>query len=549
MDKDNKEFMSNFIKQMNDMSMKRLFENLKRYQSSFNTFQAQGEERYVRVESENTERVEDMTATATPKIQEPVFKNVGLDYHNDGKIVLPSGMSPKSARAWLTTIEEEQESWTAFSEDTNTFLLDGAKALAVAINRFAGFMSTVPTPGFFGSTPPTMVTLEIDHTGETISIPWGRIVVPGITGHLDTGYTIKDGRVFFRVAGKCQKKDLPKIQAIFENMREEIRKNSIYRGKAFSVNLQFNPENPTENPPRFINHTKREEGTLIFNKGTEGRINTSLLGPIKNAAVCRELGIPLKRGVLLYGIYGVGKSELAALVANVAVGNGWTYIYLEDARNLVAAYAMAKHFSPCVIFCEDIDKVTSGERTEEMNKLLNCMDGLTSKGEEIMTVFTTNCVETMHPGFMRPGRLDDVIEIAAPDKDAAIKLVQLFAGATLDSTSNLDRIGDTLVGQVPALIREVVERCRLASVARTRSPKFKINDDDVVNASNAMRTHRDFIMGKTKPLEKSFVENIGRHALGAVLQSADTVIIDGKPYSLKESVANGSVDAEALNSK
>lgn len=475
------------------------------------------------------------------KPEKKVFKNVGVDYHTDGKIVLPEGMDLKTAQEWLATIEQEDNEWTAFSEETGAFLLDGARALAVAINRHAGHLRTVPTQSFFGQTPPMMVTLEIDHLGNTVSIPWGKIEVPGITGYFNTSFSVSNGRVHFRVIGKCMKRDLKKVQRIFELMREEIKANSIYRGKAFSINLEFDPRNPAENPPKFINHTKRKKSDLIFDRLTTERLQTSLFGPIEQTQNCRSVGIPLKRGILLHGSYGVGKSELATVMANVACANGWTYIYLTDASNLVNAYAVARFYSPAVIFCEDVDKVTSGDRNSEMDSLLNCMDGIESKSEEIVTVFTTNSVSSMHPAFMRPGRLDDVIEIKAPDKDTAIRLVKLFAGETLDQNSDLDKIGNVLAGQVPALIREVVERTRLAAMVRTGSTSFRINHNDIEVASDAMETHRRFINGQQKSLPPQLIERIGRGALGALLRQSDTIQVDGKLYSLKEAIDSGLV--------
>jgi transitional endoplasmic reticulum ATPase len=58
---------------------------------------------------------------------------------------------------------------------------------------------------------------------------------------------------------------------------------------------------------------------------------------------------------------------------------------------------------------------------------LNEIDGVESKGKELITILTSNHAENINQAMLRPGRLDAVLSIQAPDAFAAEKLIRLYA--------------------------------------------------------------------------------------------------------------------------
>jgi SpoVK/Ycf46/Vps4 family AAA+-type ATPase len=73
--------------------------------------------------------------------------------------------------------------------------------------------------------------------------------------------------------------------------------------------------------------------------------------------------VPLKRGVLLEGPYGTGKTLTAFVTAKKCVENGWTFIMLDRVAALKEALTFARMYAPAVVFAEDIDRSVEGERT------------------------------------------------------------------------------------------------------------------------------------------------------------------------------------------
>ena len=72
-----------------------------------------------------------------------------------------------------------------------------------------------------------------------------------------------------------------------------------------------------------------------------------------------------------------------------------------------------------------------------MDEILNVIDGIESKGTEIITVLTTNNLGNITSAMLRPGRLDAIVSVRAPDAKAAQQLVRLYAGTLLAADDDL----------------------------------------------------------------------------------------------------------------
>lgn len=221
----------------------------------------------------------------------------------------------------------------------------------------------------------------------------------------------------------------------------------------------------------------------IFSADLQREIDTNIMAPIRFPDAVRAAGTPLKRGVLMAGRYGVGKTLLSANVAKEATENGWTFLYCEDVRELPDALQFATAYQPCVIFAEDVDRVTAGDRTSELDEILNQIDGIGTKGAEILTILTTNAVEKIHPAMLRPGRIDVPLFVDPPDPDAVIQLVRMYGRDLIGEGEDLSEVGAVLQGRIPAVIREVVERSKLENISRTKGKGGKVSAEDITAAA------------------------------------------------------------------
>jgi len=242
---------------------------------------------------------------------------------------------------------------------------------------------------------------------------------------------------------------------------------------------------------------------LVLPADAGNAVQINLWNPIQHTEFCRANHIPLKRGVLLEGGYGTGKTLTAFQTAQLCVNNGWTFVLLDDVRDIHQALEFARMYEPCVIFAEDVDKAAkNGQRTDETNRIFNTIDGIEAKGRDIMTVLTTNLVGDIHPGFIRPGRIDAVITVGPPDDQAIVRLVRRYAQDSqgrpvLDELLNDEQIVAAMApvkGANAAFIREVVERSKLAAISHADGA-IVVSESDLATAANTMKMHLDLVYG------------------------------------------------------
>lgn len=431
------------------------------------------------------------------------FKNTKV-VRDGEKIILPKDMSCPQAIDVLTKQMKEEETEIEVDIAIDCFPFEGARAFQTAIAREFGWVNRVPIPGFFSSSPPAMVMINTD-VDKTESVMWGRIEIPAISGYLQTEVTLRENRFWFRIGGVVKKKSIPLVEKLGELTKQEIKANSIYRGKAVRFSFPDPKDESTfdiNNSPKFIDTSLIKSDELIFSDVIQAQVERAIFNPIECTEICRKNGIPLKRGTLLAGKFGVGKTQAAYVTAKKCIENGWTFFYLEKPEQLAAAIPFARQYQPAVIFVEDIDKVTKGSRDKALDELLNKIDGVDTKGGELMLVFTTNQLEVINRAVLRAGRLDDIVEVLPPDEMAVARLIQLYARGLLEPNQDLSEVASRLAGQIPATIADVCTRAQLSAAPRAKKSdgKIRLTARDLETAANG-KLHELKLVAVEQPVQ------------------------------------------------
>lgn len=452
------------------------------------------------------------------------------------KIVLPTGMKCAEARKILEAREQYEETKIEILRTLNTFVWDGANALAEALDEKFGWAQAVKDPSFWDEGIPKLITMDVG-LGKTKQIPWGKFTIPGIDGFVKTDAIKKEGRWIFQATATVKRKHEEEMHELFQLMEEKLAKKSIYRGKAIAI--RFKDENGNNLPlpePKFMDVAKANPKQLILPREVKTDIVVNLFTPIERMPECKALGIPVKRGVLLAGNFGVGKTLAARIAGKLAVENGITYVYCQRADEFADVVEFAKQYQPAVVFCEDIDRVLQGNRDQDMDHILNTIDGIDNKDADIIVVLTSNSMEKINAAMLRPGRLDAVIWVAEPDADAVVQLIRLYGGklTAKESDEALLEVGRQLAGNIPSVIREVVERSKLAalSLLLPGQPLTAVNAEALKAAAHSMKVQLDLLHAKQneKP-EPSDMEVLG-NVLGEYISF-------GVGEALKENGATG----------
>lgn len=239
---------------------------------------------------------------------------------------------------------------------------------------------------------------------------------------------------------KAKKKFGDRIDEFFAAVEKELHENSIYKGKC----LMWSHDEGFS----FIEN--RGSDDIVLNKNEQLVLDNFIIKPLLS-------GKKEKRGILFAGPYGTGKTETALMIGRVANKAGQTFIYCKD-RNLSAVLDIAKHYQPSIVFVEDIDEMTSGERGTEINDLLNTIDGIQTKGQGLTLIMTTNHKEKINQAFRRPGRIDVVLNFDLPNKDTiAVMYKKFLGGADLD----YDQLAEATPVVQGAVIKEIANRALL----------------------------------------------------------------------------------------
>jgi transitional endoplasmic reticulum ATPase len=416
---------------------------------------------------------------------------------HDGELAVPKSLSLREAVSVLQREITYQEQEVSIRATIDGFVLDAANAFFQALKKEYGWVHNKPTPGFWGDDPPVLLTVPTG-LNTNVQVPWGRLTIPGIAGWLQTSVEKRDGQPSrLLIVGQVLRKHEGQINKIVELTRAHLRENSVFRGKAFRLRWKDADGDYLSMPePHFFYLNRQVVSELVFSREVESAIAISIFTPIERTEQVRRLQVPMKRGILLSGKFGTGKSMTSTAVAAKAVDNGWTYILCERADELGDALRLAREYAPAVVFCEDIDRVMSGRRSVNMDEVLNIIDGVESKGAEVMVILTTNDVSAINRAMLRPGRLDDVIEVKPPDAEAAERLMRLYGRGLIAVDEDISAAGQMLDGEIPAVIQEVVERSKLAAIYRDPDSDFgpgAIKGEDLVAAAHSMRNQLELL--------------------------------------------------------
>lgn len=461
-------------------------------------------------------------------------------------LVVPNHMSYRQAAKLCMQMHEQDEEIVSVRDEQETFIWEGALALRKAMDRTFGVTLTQEKMTMMGPIKPAEVVVRTGPgVDDTVTVPWGQMIWPlteaGIgqqsEEYLETSYSEKNGRMIFCLTGQIKRKWKDKFMELTKLMRAIIEQESIYRAKA--VRISFTDSKGATLPmpvPEFMDLSKADLKSIVYSKATEDIIDTYIMTPLRASQKCRDAGIPLKRGVLAAGPYGTGKTLLAQAVGRIGNENGWTFLYIKNATELPVAIRFAQQYEPCVIFAEDLDRAVEGqERTEKVDMILNTLDGIDTKGHEIMTILTTNHLEKVNRAMLRPGRLDVLVNVLPPDAEAVSRLVRIYGRGLIADNADLTKVGDILAGTTPAIIREAVERSKLATIRRTGDPRAVVLVDDLLISAQVTKDQqealKDHQMVPVHPAE-GFMSSVAQRAAQSVVNKFEDeglVVVKKKP--------------------
>lgn len=180
-----------------------------------------------------------------------------------------------------------------------------------------------------------------------------------------------------------------------------------------------------------------------------------------------NLSIPHRRGVLLHGPPGSGKtSTILAVASELRCKLYWVPISASWMSDTVLMNLLLEVPERSIVVLEDIDAAFDGREVGKQgsknltfSRLLNALDGVMSSQGRILFM-TTNHPEKLDPALVRPGRIDLRVEIGLPTFEQRRRLFERFFPGDLRSLEFAGLVPDT-VGM--SALQELLLGCRYDS--------------------------------------------------------------------------------------
>lgn len=465
-----------------------------------------------------------------PRIAAALGLNVGttlsaadddIAYHPGKAILVPEGMSmehvadvAKKKAAELNKVHSFQH-FTQFRPD------DGAHAAAVVMKRMFGLTIGKETKTMFGEEPPAYRTINVAHNRK-MDVPWGRLEVPALPGAefvLDAARS-QNGPVFV-VHVQAPKKHKAKIEDFFAAVDEELRTNSIYRGKALLGAYELT----------FMNVGTFKSNQIVFSDEVQNSLEAGVFTLIEHTESVIDAGLPSKRAILAYGPYGTGKSSLGLITAQRANAAGWTFLSARAGRDeLRPVLQTAALYEPAVVFVEDIDAHTpKAEDKDGISELLDLFDGIGTKNSKLIVVMTTNHIDRVPAGMLRPGRLDYCVEIAGLDRNGIERLVKaVIPGQLLAEDIDYDAVYAEMEHFQPAWVRATTDRAQSYRIARANGDlTYQITTEDLVGAARSLQPQLGIMEKALEGYTQPELETVLQHHVKTALDGMSVVDSDG----------------------
>jgi ATPase family associated with various cellular activities (AAA) len=336
-----------------------------------------------------------------------------------------------------------------------------------------------------------------------------------------------DGNTTLEVA--CA--DQAAAQRVADEVRQRAVARNVFRGQVISFEDEMLGHGPGSGGVlRFHDRPHLRRDMVVLPPPVLDGIERQVIGVARHAGRLLASGQHLKRGVLLHGSPGTGKTHTIRYLLGQLDGVTVVMLSGHALRWIGEACSVARVLAPSVVVIEDVDLIAE-ERGPRMGQhalllaLLNEMDGL---GEDLDVAFllTTNRPDLLEAALAaRPGRIDHAAELPLPDAEARRKLIALYQGSLVLDLSDPDDVITRTEGVTAAFLKELLRRAAL--LAAGAGPAHEGDGGSPIRVTDAHLTEAlDQLLDARGQLTRTLLGGRGTAGQDAVIRpmGADAVI-------------------------
>ena len=269
--------------------------------------------------------------------------------------------------------------------------------------------------------------------------------------------------VVLQITGAAQ----DRIQATLGEVQALASERSVFRGQVISFGPEvFGPGRQV--PMNFLERPSVGRDQIVLPDEVLDNIERQVLGVGRHSGRLLASGQHLKRGVLLHGAPGTGKTHTVGYLLGQLPGATVIVISGRALGRIREACSVARSLQPAIVVVEDVDLIAEQREARPgehplLFQLLNEMDGLNSAAD-VTFLLTTNRADLLEPALAaRPGRVDLAAELPLPDADARRQLIRLYQGNLVLDLARPETVIERTEGVTAAFLKELLRKAALLS--------------------------------------------------------------------------------------
>ena len=263
--------------------------------------------------------------------------------------------------------------------------------------------------------------------------------------------------------------DSDRAAAVLGEIRRLALQHSVFRGQLLSFDSEM--FGPRDAPLSFHERPALTRESLVLPAGVLEAVEAQVVGVARHRTRLVASGQHLKRGVLLHGPPGTGKTHTLRYLMSLLTDTTVVMLSGDALQFIAAAVSIARALQPAVVIVEDVDLIAEDRdmypgQHPLLFQLLNEMDGL-GEDADVTFLLTTNRVDLLEPALaQRPGRVDQAVELPLPDADGRRRLLALYRGKLNLQLTDTDPIVAKTEGMTASFFKELLRRAALISAER-----------------------------------------------------------------------------------
>jgi hypothetical protein len=248
--------------------------------------------------------------------------------------------------------------------------------------------------------------------------------------------------------------------------RRRMQRHSILKGQVIS--LVMGEYGPSAAGVTFHARPDLAASEVILPDGLLQKVSDHALGIAEHRDTLNRYGQHLKRGILLYGRPGTGKTHTVRYLLSRSQGATAILLSGGSLARISEAASMARALQPSIVVLEDCDLIAEDRSFGHgpqplLFEVLDAMDGLASDAD-VAFVLTTNRVDMLERALaQRPGRVDLAVEIPLPAQPERVALLKLYSRGIPFSAAALDEAAARTEGTTASFARELIRRAVVAA--------------------------------------------------------------------------------------